>query len=294
MSEELVLCEIKDGVAELTLNRPDRMNAWTWDMGLQLHELIRKCGEDDAVRAIIVTGAGRAFCAGADLQRGASTFSGEGRDAQPEQARRARVNPWDIPKPIIAAINGPAVGVGLTTPLQYDIRVAAKDAKLGFVFVQRGVMPELASTWILPRLIGVARACDLLLSGRIFLGEEAAQIGVVNEAVAREEVLPRAREIAARDAARGEGLLPARSGRGLEGGRHGLRPEAAGPVEPRPHDRHAGPPPARVGRDRRLLRGLFGRGLDASRKLGQGPAGEGLRALAIHIRHDLDHGRPRS
>jgi enoyl-CoA hydratase/carnithine racemase len=202
MSEELVLCEIKDGVAELTLNRPDRMNAWTWDMGLQLHELIRKCGEDDAVRAIIVTGAGRAFCAGADLQRGASTFSGEGRDAQPEQARRARVNPWDIPKPIIAAINGPAVGVGLTTPLQYDIRVAAKDAKLGFVFVQRGVMPELASTWILPRLIGVARACDLLLSGRIFLGEEAAQIGVVNEAVAREEVLPRAREIAAYIAAK--------------------------------------------------------------------------------------------
>ncbi len=196
MSEDLVLCDIKDGVAELTLNRPERLNAWTWQMGAQLNELLAKCGSDDSVRVIIVTGAGRAFCAGADLQRGARTFSGEGRDAQPERNRRERVNPWDIPKPIIAAINGPAVGVGMTTPLQYDLRIAAKDAKLGFVFVQRGVMPELASTWILPRLIGVARAADLLMSGRILLGEEAAEIGLVNEAVAKEEVLPRARAIA--------------------------------------------------------------------------------------------------
>ncbi len=197
MSEQAqVLCDIQDGVAVLTLNRPDRLNAWTWEMGALLNEHLRKCGADDAIRAIIVTGAGRAFCAGADLGRGAETFSPEDRAAQRERDRRERVHPWEIPKPIIAAINGPAVGVGLTTPLQFDLRIAARDAKLGFVFVQRGVMPELASTWILPRLIGVARACDLLLSGRILLGEEAAQIGLVNEAIRREDVLPRAREIA--------------------------------------------------------------------------------------------------
>ncbi len=194
-----------DGVAEITLNRPDRMNAFTWRMGRLLNDALGRFNDDDDVRAIIVTGKGKAFCAGADLGRGGKTFDRGGRTgeaskpAQPDAGPvrpEERLNPWDVRKPIIAAINGAAVGVGLTIPLQYDMRIVATDAKLGFVFVNRGIIPELASTWILPRLIGTARASDLLLSGRIFRGEEAAEFGICNEAVDREDVLPRAREIA--------------------------------------------------------------------------------------------------
>jgi enoyl-CoA hydratase/carnithine racemase len=201
MAEATVLCEIKDGVAELTLNRPERMNAYTPQMGAELIQAFRRLGEDDSVRVILVTGAGRAFCAGADLGRGDETFAGRETDGDadevsPRDSRARNIQPWKLPKPVIAAINGHAIGVGLTLPLQWDIRIAAKDAKLSFAFVQRGIMPELASTYILPRLIGIARASDLLLTGRIFLGEEAAQLGVVNQALEREQVLPRAREIA--------------------------------------------------------------------------------------------------
>jgi enoyl-CoA hydratase/carnithine racemase len=150
---------------------------------------------------VIVTGAGRAFCAGADLERGGETFAaGENRTGRaPGPTIRASlptILPWDVRKPIIAAINGAAVGVGITLPLQYDIRIAASDAKIGFLFVRRGVVTELSSTWILPRLVGIGRACDLLLSGRIVSGAEAALLGLVNEAVPAERVLPRAREIA--------------------------------------------------------------------------------------------------
>ena len=192
----VVLCTVADGIAEVTLNRPERLNAWTPEMGVQLGQVLRRCDGDDSVRAIVVTGAGRAFCAGADLgQRGGDSFNDSAAGAE----RRADepLEAWKIRKPIIAAINGPAVGVGLTMPLQWDIRIAAADAKLSFAFVNRGVIPELASTWILPRLVGVAHACDLMLTGRIILGEEAARIGLVNEALPREQVLPRAREIAA-------------------------------------------------------------------------------------------------
>jgi enoyl-CoA hydratase/carnithine racemase len=208
-TESTVLTEVNaDGVAEITLNRPDRMNAFTWQMGRELNEALQRFDADDDVRAIIVTGAGKAFCAGADLGRGGKTFDRGGRtdggtkkaktDSPPRDTGpvEKRIHPWQVRKPIIAAINGAAVGVGLTIPLQYDMRIAANDAKLGFVFVNRGIMPELASTWILPRLIGAARASDLLLTGRIFLGEEAAQLGLCNEAVPRDEVLTRAREIA--------------------------------------------------------------------------------------------------
>ncbi len=201
MAEAAVLCEVKDGVAELTLNRPERMNAFSPQMGAELIEAFRRLGEDDSVRVIVVTGAGRAFCAGADLGRGDQTFKSREPDDDadevlPPDARVRNIQPWKLPKPVIAAINGHAIGVGLTLPLQWDIRIAARDAKLSFAFVQRGIMPEMASTYILPRLIGIARASDLLLTGRIFLGEEAAELGVVNEALERDQVLPRAREIA--------------------------------------------------------------------------------------------------
>jgi enoyl-CoA hydratase/carnithine racemase len=201
MAETTVLCEAKDGVAELTLNRPERMNAFSPQMAVELIQAFRRLGEDDSVRVIVVTGAGRAFCAGADLGRGDETFAGRETDGDvdevlPRDARARNIQPWKLPKPVIAAINGHAIGVGLTLALQFDIRIAAVDAKLSFAFVQRGIMPEMASTYILPRLIGIARASDLLLTGRIFLGEEAARLGVVNEALEREQVLPRAREIA--------------------------------------------------------------------------------------------------
>ena len=201
MAETTVLCEVKDGVAELTLNRPERMNAFSPQMAVELIQAFRRLGEDDSVRVIVVTGAGRAFCAGADLGGGDQTFAGRETDGDadevlPRDARARNIQPWKLPKPVIAAINGHAIGVGLTLPLQFDIRIAAVDAKLSFAFVQRGIMPEMASTYILPRLIGIARASDLLLTGRIFLGEEAARLGVVNEALAGEQVLPRAREIA--------------------------------------------------------------------------------------------------
>jgi enoyl-CoA hydratase/carnithine racemase len=203
-TSEVVLTEVRDGVGEITLNRPARMNAFTWQMGRLLDEALVRFDADDDVRAIVVTGKGRAFCAGADLGRGGATFdrggraSGAGRPRPAERPLepRERLHPWEVRKPIIAAINGPAVGVGLTIPLQYDMRIVARDAKLGFVFVNRGVVPELASTWILPRLVGTARACELLLSGRIFLGEEAAAMGICNESLPVEDVLPRARELA--------------------------------------------------------------------------------------------------
>ena len=195
MSEERhTRIDVKDGIAQITLDRPARMNAWTAQMGVELNAHLVRCDEDDSVRALIVTGAGRAFCAGADLEGGGETFAGG--PARSERPSARTIQPWEVRKPIIAAINGAAIGVGITLPLQYDIRIAANDAKLGFVFVRRGVVTELSSTWILPRLVGIARASDLLLSGRIVLGAEAAQLGLVNEAVPTERVLPRAREIA--------------------------------------------------------------------------------------------------
>ena len=195
MSELHTRFELKDGIGEITLNRPERMNAWTAQMGIELNEHLVACDENDDVRAVIVTGAGRAFCAGADLERGGDTFAGGGREAPPRPVSRT-IHPWEVRKPIIAAINGPAVGVGITLPLQYDLRIAAADAKLGFLFVRRGVVTELSSTWILPRLVGIARASDLLLSGRIVSGEEAAALGLVNEAMPKDQVLARARAIA--------------------------------------------------------------------------------------------------
>jgi enoyl-CoA hydratase/carnithine racemase len=195
-----VLLEVAGGIAELTLNRPERMNSWGADIADALFEALGALDRDDAVRAIIVTGKGRAFCAGANL----SHRPAQGAEGAPPPSPRSTgprvpvVYGWQVRKPIIAAINGHAVGVGMTLPLMFDFRIAAQDAKLGFVFVGRGLVPELGSTWILPRLIGLARASDLLLTGRILLGSEAAEIGLVNEAVSAEEVLPRARALAAR------------------------------------------------------------------------------------------------
>jgi enoyl-CoA hydratase/carnithine racemase len=193
-----VLLDVRDGVAQITFNRPERMNSWGQDIAAGLFDALRSYDQDDAVRAIVVTGAGRAFCAGADLSRRREAEASGAAPAprRPREARAASIYGWQVRKPIIAAINGPAVGVGMTLPLTFDIRIAALDAKLGFVFVSRGLVPELGSTWILPRLIGISRASELLLSGRVILGKEAAEIGLVSEALPADQVLPRAREIA--------------------------------------------------------------------------------------------------
>jgi enoyl-CoA hydratase/carnithine racemase len=197
-----ILLEIADGVALVTLNRPERLNAYTPTMGRELSEAFAACDEDDAVRAIVVTGAGRAFCAGADLARGGATFDREAAaeyqapaDRPWEKPRRA-VAPWDVRKPIIAAINGPAVGVGATLPMQWDLRIAGESARIGFVFVRRGVVPEALSTWTMPRLIGMARAAELLLTGRIVGAREALDFGLVSRVVPDAELLATARSLA--------------------------------------------------------------------------------------------------
>ena len=213
MALETVGYEVADRVATVTLNRPEKMNAWNGAMARDLSAAMAEARDDDAVRAIILTGAGRAFCAGLDLAGGADTFSGGGGEAggapQAEAGGEERPSggrgggniptllPYDVPKPIIAAINGPAVGVGITYPMLCDVRIAAERATIGFVFVRRGVMPELASHAIVQRVVGFSNAADLLMSGRIITGVEAAQMGLVSKAVPKEELLDAARAQAA-------------------------------------------------------------------------------------------------
>ena len=203
MSYAEILLEVADGVAVVTLNRPERLNAYTRTMGRELAEAFAACDADDAVRAIVVTGAGRGFCAGADMSAGGVQFdrTAEGAWTPPPDKPWAKppraIAPWDVRKPIIAAINGPAVGVGATLPLQWDIRLAAESAKIGFVFVRRGVVPEALSTWTLPRLVGMARAAELLLTGRLLDAREALAFGIVSRVLPDAELLPAARALAA-------------------------------------------------------------------------------------------------
>jgi enoyl-CoA hydratase/carnithine racemase len=191
-----ILFSVEDGVATITLNRPERLNAFTFPLGAELESAYARCDEDDGVRVVVLTGAGKAFCAGADMGGGGETFDdveGGRRAADPGRGVR-RLGAWQVRKPVIAAINGHAVGVGMTLALQCDLRLAARDAKLAFAFVRRGIIPELASHSILPRVIGFSRAADLLLSGRTIRGEEAAELGLVSEALPAEDVVPRAME----------------------------------------------------------------------------------------------------
>jgi len=203
MAYSEILLEVADGVALVTLNRPGRLNAYTRTMGRELHEAFAACDADDAVRAIIVTGAGRGFCAGADMAAGGEAFdrtTAPAAEPPPPDKPWAKppraIAPWQVRKPIIAAINGPAVGVGATLPLQWDLRIAAESAKIGFVFVRRGVIPEALSTWTLPRLVGMARAADLLLTGRMVDAREALALGLVSRVVPDAELLPAARALA--------------------------------------------------------------------------------------------------
>jgi enoyl-CoA hydratase/carnithine racemase len=205
---ETCFVDIADRVAVLTLNRPDKMNAFTGQMMLDMIAAFDATDADDAVGAVIVTGAGRAFCAGADLSQGAKTFDYEARDDRPERGEkgslehlrdgggRLTLRIFDSLKPVIGAINGAAVGVGATMQLPMDIRIASTAAKYGFVFARRGIVPEACSSWFLPRLVGVSTALEWCYSGRVFAAEEAHARGLVRSLHAPEDLLPAAHAIA--------------------------------------------------------------------------------------------------
>jgi enoyl-CoA hydratase/carnithine racemase len=200
MTYEQITADTADGVLTITLNRPDRLNAWTPTMGLELMAAFDAADADDAVRAIIVTGAGRGFCAGADLQAGGATFAQrerEGEDPVPRDGGgRLVLRIFDCTKPVIAAINGPAVGVGATMTLPMDIRLAADDARVGFVFSRRGIVPEACSSWFLPRLVGISRAMEWVSTGRVFSAQEALEGGLVRSLHPQDELLDAARALA--------------------------------------------------------------------------------------------------
>ena len=186
VSDEVVRLRIEDGVAVLTLNRPDRMNAWTAEMEDLYFDLLRRCGEDPEVRVIVVTGEGRAFCAGADMDE----LQAVGEAGAVDRKRtHAQTFPLTIPKPIVAAINGACAGIGLVQALMCDIRFAASGAKLTTAFARRGLVGEHGISWVLPRLVGPARALDLMLSGRVVLAEEAAELGLVNAVFPRDAIV---------------------------------------------------------------------------------------------------------
>ncbi|HEX9259493.1 MAG TPA: crotonase/enoyl-CoA hydratase family protein [Acidimicrobiales bacterium] len=175
-----IALDVADGIATITLDRPDQLNAFTGTMMYELIDAFDQTDADDAVRAVIVTGRGRGFCAGADLSGGGGTFSqgggGEpsGREGVPRDGGGlVSLRIWDSKKPVIAAINGPAVGVGITMTLPMDIRLASTTAKIGFVFARRGIVPEACSSWFLPRIVGIQQATEWVFTGRVFSAEEA-------------------------------------------------------------------------------------------------------------------------
>ena len=209
MDFEAIRYEVEGGVATLTLNRPEKRNAYTPRMGDEVVRAFRAAREDDAVRAVILTGAGKGFCAGVDLDALKAMQAGEAGAQRAEGERSGgaklgeedfiRVLPLELlsyPKPVIAAIHGAAIGVGVTMVLPCDIRIAAEDAKLGLTFTKLGILPGLGSTHLLPRLVGMGKAQELVLTARVILAPEALAIGLVNRVVPGEALLAAARETA--------------------------------------------------------------------------------------------------
>jgi len=185
--------EVDRGVALITLDRPTARNAFSGPMGRGLGRAYRCCDADDSIRAVVVTGAGDAFCAGADMSAGEQTFGapGEGFSASAVQPPA-----WEVRKPVIAAINGHAVGIGLTLTLQCDVRIMAREGRYGVLQVRRGVLPDAYAHWTLPRIVGLTRAAELLLSGRKFDGDEALAMGLASRVLSAGEVLPAALDFA--------------------------------------------------------------------------------------------------
>jgi len=199
MNYETIIYDVEDGILTLTLNRPDKLNAFNGDMLNEMCDALDKADADDNVKAIIVTGAGRAFCAGADLARGGDTFD---HDAQGLGGMKRdgggllTLRIFECMKPIIAACNGPAVGVGVTMQCAMDIRLASDNAKYGFVFAKRGIVPEACSSWFLPRIVGISTALEWAYSGRIFQASEALERRLVRSVHKPDDLLPAARDLA--------------------------------------------------------------------------------------------------
>src|SRR3954453_21813392 len=200
MDYETIRTDVEDGVLTLTLNRPDRLNAFTPTMKDELIAAFDASDADDAVRAVIVTGEGRGFCAGADLAKGGETFDWGERapsgDFPRDGGGRVSLRIYDSLKPVIAAINGPAVGVGITMTLPMDIRLASHNAKIGFVFARRGIVPEAASSWFLPRLVGISQAMEWVATGRVFDADEALHGGLVRSVHGADDLLRFAHSLA--------------------------------------------------------------------------------------------------
>ena len=208
MNFETIKYEVKDKILTITLNRPDRLNAFTGQMMNDLISAFDSASNDDEVRVVIVTGEGRGFCAGADLGAGEATFN---RDENPRAKKtddkdnlewlrdgggRTTLAIYDCSKPIIAAINGPAVGVGVTMTLPMDIRLASEEAKFGFVFARRGLVPEAASSWFLPRIVGISKSLEWTFSGKVFDAEEALKGGLIRSVHSKGSLLDEAKKIA--------------------------------------------------------------------------------------------------
>jgi enoyl-CoA hydratase/carnithine racemase len=209
---------VSEQILTITFNRPDKLNAFNGQMMEEMIDALDKADADDDVRAIIVTGAGRGFCAGADLSSGANTFDRDARrgpvkrgtdgkvDYSDQQLRdgggRLTLRIFKCLKPVIAAVNGPAVGIGVTMQLAMDIRIASEDARFGFVFSQRGIVPEAASSWFLPRLVGISQALEWCYTGRVFPAQEALAGRLVSKVVPADELLPTARALAREIAAK--------------------------------------------------------------------------------------------
>jgi enoyl-CoA hydratase/carnithine racemase len=205
---EQIITEVAEGILTITLNRPERLNAWTATMGRELIEAFDQADADDEVRVIIMTGAGRGYCAGADLAAGGETFDYRARAAEAsllsatsaavprDNGGQFTLRVFASTKPVIGAINGPAVGVGATMTLPMDVRLAADDARMGFVFARRGIVPEACSSWFLPRVVGISRAMEWVSTGRVFSAQEGLDAGLFRSLHSAEELLPAARALA--------------------------------------------------------------------------------------------------
>jgi enoyl-CoA hydratase/carnithine racemase len=192
---------VGDGVATITLHRPEKLNAYTVELGDEVVAAFARCREDTAVRAVVLTGAGRAFCAGVDLEHLKAHLAGGNASQGPKLGeedflRKLPLDLVEFPKPVIAAINGPAIGVGVTMALPCDLRLAAESAKLGLPFAKLGLLPGLGSTHLLPRLVGMAKALELVLTARVLPAAEAGEIGLVNRVLPDAELLPAAHALA--------------------------------------------------------------------------------------------------
>lgn len=198
-----IIYEVSDSIATVTLNRPEKLNAFTATMMREFIDALDRIDADDDVRAVIVTGAGRAYCAGADLGGGGETFAKGGSDVQTDVGvprdggGLLSLRIFECTKPVIGAINGPSVGVGVTMTLPMDIRLASEDARFGFVFTRRGIVPEACSSWFLPRLVGISQATEWCYTGRVFPASEALEGGLVRSVHPADELLAAARAIAA-------------------------------------------------------------------------------------------------